>query len=63
LFMLSKCFVRLFRKPYLVGSIGLLYGFVSGYVTNVPQVDDRAAIAYLRRQQIGRLFGRESIWR
>ena len=63
LFMLSKCFVRLFRKPYLVGSIGLLYGFVSGYVTNVPQVDDRAAIAYLRRQQIGRLFGGETIWR
>jgi len=63
LFMLSKCIVRLFRKPYVIGSIGLMYGFVSGYVTNVPQVDDRAAIAYLRRQQIGRLFGGETIWR
>ncbi len=63
LFMISKCLVRLFRKPYVVGSIGLLYGFISGYVTNVPQVDDRAAIAYLRQQQLGRLLGRESIWR
>jgi biofilm PGA synthesis N-glycosyltransferase PgaC len=63
LFMLSKCIVRLVRKPYLIGSIGLMYGFVSGYLTHVPQVDDRAAIAYLRGQQIGRLIGRESIWR
>jgi glycosyltransferase involved in cell wall biosynthesis len=63
LFMLSKCMVRLFRKPYVIGSIGLMYGFVSGYIKKVPQVDDRAAIAYLRRQQIGRLFGGETIWR
>lgn len=63
LFMLSKCCVRLFRKPYVIGSIGLMYGFVSGYITNVPQVDDPAAIAYLRRQQLGRLFGGETIWR
>ena len=63
LFMLSKCIVRLVRKPYIIGSIGLMYGFVSGYLTHVPQVDDRAAIAYLRGQQIGRLIGRESIWR
>jgi poly-beta-1,6-N-acetyl-D-glucosamine synthase len=63
LFMISKCIVRLIRKPYIIGSIGLMYGFVSGYLTNVPQVEDRDAIAYLRRQQMGRLFGGETIWR
>lgn len=63
LFMISKCIVRLIRKPYVIGSIGLMYGFVSGYLTNVPQVDDRAAIAYLRRQQISRLFGGDTIWK
>jgi poly-beta-1,6-N-acetyl-D-glucosamine synthase len=63
LFMLSKCVVRFFRKPYVIGSIGLMYGFVSGYLTNVPQVDDREAIAYLRRQQMSRLLHRETIWR
>ena len=63
LFMISKCIVRLVRKPYLVGSIGLMYGFVSGYLTNSPQVNDRDAIAYLRRQQLGRLFGGETIWK
>jgi biofilm PGA synthesis N-glycosyltransferase PgaC len=63
LFMISKCIVRLVRKPYLVGSIGLMYGFLSGYLTNLPQVNDRDAIAYLRRQQLGRLFGGETIWK
>jgi poly-beta-1,6-N-acetyl-D-glucosamine synthase len=63
LFMLSKCIARLVRKPYIIGSLGLMYGFVSGYLTNVPQVDDREAIAYLRRQQICRLLSRETIWR
>jgi glycosyltransferase involved in cell wall biosynthesis len=63
LFMLSKCVVRVTRKPYVIGSIGLMYGFVSGYLTNLPQVDDRPVIAYLRRQQLGRLFGGETIWR
>jgi biofilm PGA synthesis N-glycosyltransferase PgaC len=63
LFMVSKCIVHLVQKPYVVGSLGLIYGFVSGYLTNAPQVDDRAAIAYLRRQQISRLFGGDTIWR
>jgi biofilm PGA synthesis N-glycosyltransferase PgaC len=63
LFMISKCGLRLARKPYVIGSIGLMYGFVSGYLMRVPQVDDREAIAYLRRQQINRLFGGETIWR
>jgi hypothetical protein len=63
LFMLSKCIVRFFRRPYVIGSVGLMYGFFSGYVTALPQADDRATIAYLRRQQIRRLIGGETIWR
>jgi glycosyltransferase involved in cell wall biosynthesis len=63
LFMLCKCVVRLVKKPYVVGSIGLMYGFVSGYIKHVPQADEPAAIKYLRRQQMGRLFGGETIWR
>jgi poly-beta-1,6-N-acetyl-D-glucosamine synthase len=63
LFMMSKCFVRLARTPYVIGSFGLLYGFVSGYFLKVKQVDDTAAIGYLRRQQMNRLLGRDTIWR
>ena len=63
LFMLSKCLVRLFRRPYIIGSLGLFYGFVSGYVKRTPQVDDPGTIGFLRREQIKRLLGKETIWR
>ena len=63
LFMLAKCFRRLRQRPYLIGSLALLYGFLSGYLKHVPQVDDVQTIGFLRRQQLGRLWGRETIWR
>lgn len=63
LFMTGKCIARLAKRPYVVGSIGLMYGFISGYLLNVPQVDDHAAVKYLRHQQINRLFGGETMWK
>jgi len=63
LFMLSKCLVRLFRRPYIIGSLGLSYGFFSGYVKRIHQVDDPETIGYLRREQMKRLLGKETIWR
>lgn len=62
LFMFGKCIRRLVFKPWLIGSFGMFYGYITGYLKRIPQVDD-AVIAYLRRQQLGRLFGRETIWR
>jgi glycosyltransferase involved in cell wall biosynthesis len=63
LFMLCKCGRRLVHKPYLVGSLGLLYGYVTGYTKRVPRLEDKATVAYLRQQQLNRLFGAPSIWR
>ena len=63
LFMVSKCVLRLVQKPYLIGSAALFYGFITGYLKKVPQVDDPETISYLRRQQLSRLWGRETIWR
>jgi len=63
LFMISKCLGRLIRKPYLVGSIALFYGFVSGYLKRIPRVDDAQTIQYLRDQQMKRLLGKETIWK
>jgi hypothetical protein len=45
-----------------MAALGLLSGFVGGYLKGVPQVDDRRLIAYLRRQQINRLLFRASLW-
>jgi poly-beta-1,6-N-acetyl-D-glucosamine synthase len=63
LFMLSKCILRLVRKPYIIGAVALMYGYLTGYLKRVPRVDDPEAIGYLRRQQLSRLRGGETIWR
>ena len=62
LFMVLKCLRRALNKPYVVGALGLFYGFVSGYIRRAPRVADPALIKYIRRQQLRRLFLLESIW-
>jgi poly-beta-1,6-N-acetyl-D-glucosamine synthase len=63
LFMLCKVVVRLREKPYIFGSMCMMYGFLTGYLKRIPRVDDQKTIAYLRRQQFNRLCGRETIWK
>jgi poly-beta-1,6-N-acetyl-D-glucosamine synthase len=63
LFMLVKCMRRLPRKPYLLGSTALLWGFLSGYWKRTPQVEDRGLISYTRTQQMRRLLLLDSIWK
>lgn len=63
LFMVFRCFKRIAQKPYVIGSMALLCGFLSGYLRSLPQAQDKALIKYLRQQQLRRLFFRETIWR
>lgn len=63
LFMFLKCIKRLLAKPYIVGAAGHAYGYLSGYVKNIPQIDDPALIRYLREQQMRKLTFRTTIWR
>lgn len=63
LFMIIKCAKRFIQKPYSIDAFGLLHGYISGYIKNVPQVPDEALIKYLRQQQLRRLTFRRSIWR
>jgi glycosyltransferase involved in cell wall biosynthesis len=63
LFVLASCMRRLFRKPYVISSIAMCYGFLKAYVTHMPRVDDAAMIKYLRVQQLRRLCGLETIWK
>jgi glycosyltransferase involved in cell wall biosynthesis len=62
-FLLAKCARHLVNRPVLIGSVGLLWGFVSAYLRGIPRVNDPGLISYLRRQQLARLLGRETIWR
>jgi biofilm PGA synthesis N-glycosyltransferase PgaC len=63
LFLTAKSIARLVRRPYLLGSIALVYGYISAYLQGVPRVNDPELIRYLRRQQLARLVGAETIWR
>lgn len=63
LFVLAKSCARLTQRPYVVGSIGLVYGYVQAHLERIPRVDDPQLIQYLRRQQIAKLTGRETIWK
>jgi biofilm PGA synthesis N-glycosyltransferase PgaC len=62
-FMLLKCLRRLSKRPYILGSIGLMWGFVSSYWKGTAQVPDRRLISYTRTQQMRCLLNLESIWK
>ncbi|WP_263383699.1 glycosyltransferase family 2 protein [Granulicella arctica] len=63
LFFLLKCVRRIYKKPYLSGTFGLMWGFLSGYIKSIPRVEDAELIAYTRKQQLRRLCLLESIWK
>ena len=63
LFVLATCFYRIARKPYLIGSAAVLYGYLKAYWTHPPRVEDPSYIAYMRSQQMRRLLGMQTIWR
>lgn len=63
LFMLFKCVRRLARRPYLSGSVGLMWGYLSGYWKRTPRVEDPGLIRYTRAQQMRRLLLQDSIWK
>jgi poly-beta-1,6-N-acetyl-D-glucosamine synthase len=63
LFMAVKCLRRLLERPYGVGALGLLVGFISGYVKHIPRISDERLIEYLRGQQLNRMLGRATIWK
>lgn len=62
-FFFVKCIRHVFQWPYLVGSLGIAYGFLRCVVLRTPQITDGELKAYLRRQQLRRLLGMSSIWK
>ena len=63
LFMAAKCASRLVQKPYVIGAAAIFCGFLRGYLTRAPRVNDLRMIDYLRTQQLRRLAGLETIWK
>jgi poly-beta-1,6-N-acetyl-D-glucosamine synthase len=63
LFLTAKSIRRLVRRPYILGSVALVYGYISAYLQKTPRVNDPDLIRYLRRQQLAKLCGGETIWK
>jgi biofilm PGA synthesis N-glycosyltransferase PgaC len=63
MFFAAKCVGRLFKSPLVVGSVGLLWGFASGYLKGVQRVKDHQFVNYVRQQQLNSLLGKDSIWK
>jgi len=63
LFIFASCMYRVFRKPYLLGSFAIAWGFLKAYFTRRPRPHDERFTRYLRAQQLRRLCGLQTIWR
>jgi len=63
LFVVASCLYRIPQKPYVVGAAATMYGFLKAHFIQPARLDDRSYLAYIRRQQLRRLLGMQTIWR
>jgi poly-beta-1,6-N-acetyl-D-glucosamine synthase len=62
-FMIAKCIKRVGQRPFLIVAMAHAYGFLTGYLKRISQVNDQELIRYIRGQQIRRLLLLDSIWK
>lgn len=63
LFMMARCLYRVPFRPYVLGSVGMAWGFVAGCLGRLAQARDPALVRYVHEQQWRRLCGRQTVWR
>ena len=63
LYVAASCLSRLTQRPYVIGSLGTMYGFLKTHVTRPARLEDQSYLAYIRGQQLRRLCGMQTIWR
>jgi hypothetical protein len=56
-FEIAKCARRVLEKPFLLGSLLRMGGFLSSHVTRKPPAINPEMVRFLRKEQIGRLLG------
>lgn len=59
-FEVAKCFLRIFEKPYIVGSFCRISGYSWAYFRGFKRVIPNDAVQYLRHEQLYRL--RQVVW-
>ena len=63
LFLLSRAFYILLLRRYKFYSIGMLWGYFSSLIKFRPKPIDKKLIKYIRKQQMNKLLGKETIWK
>jgi hypothetical protein len=63
LFLFARAARHVFRKPVLFGSLAMIWAYMKNYLTGKSRDVDKQYINYIRRHQMNRLMGRESIWK
>lgn len=61
-YAVCRALLHVVTKPWSLGGLYMLFGFLEGYTHHRPRVADAAFVRYLRRQQMNRLLGRTTIW-
>jgi len=63
LFLLAKGVRRLFFPPYILGGVGILWGYFRNYFGKLEQFPEKDVVRFLQKEQMKRLTMREGIWR
>jgi len=63
LFLLAKGVRRLFFPPYVLGGVGILWGYFRNYFRTAEQFPEKDIIRFLQTEQVKWLTMREGIWR
>ncbi len=61
LFLLSRAAKHLFRPPVVVGSLAMIWAYIKQ--AGKPRRVDKDYIRFIRKHQINRLLGKETIWK
>jgi len=55
LFEIAKCFYRVIEKPYFIGSLFRIFGYLGAFLRNEQQGIPDDVVKYLQREQLQRL--------
>lgn len=57
LFAFLRGIYRMLERPFVLGGLAFWWGYCLAAIRREPKIDDKALIAFLRKEQLQRLFG------
>jgi len=62
LYMLLRCVRRMVDRPYVIGGLLMMWGYIAAWLTGRERINDHELIRYLRRTQLKLLTSRVWPW-